>query len=106
MYIENVCQVDRADIGNKSVYVVWTPGGTIYMPKSYLDPMSDTNKARDLIFGKDAPWGLENTVPQSGHQVALQPQVVPPIYQKLVLTLSQRLSKVETSYLSQVFLGA
>ena len=44
------------------------------MLKSYLHHISETIKARDLIFGVVAPWGLKNTVPQSGHQVALHPQ--------------------------------
>ena len=41
------------DLGKKCT--VWTPGGTTYMSKSYLDHMLDTYKARDLIFCIDAP---------------------------------------------------
>ena len=40
------------------------------MSKIYFDHISKTIKARDLIFGTGALYGLENKVLQSGHQVA------------------------------------
>ena len=66
------------------------------MSKPYFDQISETIKARDLIFGTGAPYGLENTVPWYGHQAALPLQVTAPTYQDLILTISQRLLKLET----------
>ena len=47
------------------------------------------NKGRDLIFGTGTPWELEIKTFQSRHQVAT------PTYQNLILTISQRLLKLE-----------
>ena len=66
--------------------------------------LSETIKARDLIFGTGTPWDLENKMFQSEHQVAPPSQVAPPTCQNLTLTISQRLSKIETQYLAQVLL--
>ena len=84
---------------------VWTPGGasskggTTYMSKSYFGHISETIKARDLIFGTGANQGLENTVPWYGHQVELPLQVAAPTYQDIILTtspISRKLLNLET----------
>ena len=62
--------------------------------------ISETIKARVLIFGTGTAWDLENKMCQSGHQVA------PPTCQNLSLAISQKLLKLETYYLVQVLLGA
>ena len=69
------------------------------MSKSYLNHISETTKARDLIFGIGTHWDPENKIVQSGHQVAPPPQVTLPTCQNPVLTISQRLLKLETSCL-------
>ena len=84
--------------------MIWTPGsasstgGTTYMSKYYFDHISETInlKARDLIFGTGTPFDIENRMLQCGHQAAPHLQVAPPIYQKFILTISQRLLKLET----------
>ena len=46
------------------------------MTKTYFDHISETIKARHLIFGIGNPWGLENEMVQSGHKA-----VPPPHYE-------------------------
>ena len=47
---------------------IWTPGGATswggatYMSKPYFHHISEAIKARDLIFGTDTPYDLENTM--------------------------------------------
>ena len=65
------------------------------MPKSYFDHISETIDTRDLIFGICAHWALGNKSVQSGHQVEPPPQVAPPTCKNLILTISQRLLKLE-----------
>ena len=60
------------------------------------------NKATDLILGTFTPWGIGNKMFQYGHQMAAPPEVAPPIWQQLVLTISQKLLQLETSYLAQL----
>ena len=48
------------------------------MSKSYFGHISETIKARDLIFGTGTPYDLENKRVQSAHQAALPPKVAPP----------------------------
>ena len=72
-------------------------GGATFMLKSYFGHISETIKARDLIFGKGTPYNMENKRVQSGYQLAaLPPKVAPPTSQNLVLAISQRLLKLET----------
>ena len=81
---------------------MWTPGGAsatsgaTYIAKNCFDHFSETNKARDLMFGTVTPYHIGNKMLQCGHQVAPSPPVTPPTLQKLVLTISQRLIKLET----------
>ena len=66
------------------------------MLKSYFGRISETIKARDLIFGIGTPYDMENKRVQSGPQTALPPKVGPPTCQNLILIRSQRLLKLET----------
>ena len=58
--------------------------------------ISETNKGRDLIFGRVTPLNLEYKIFQSAHQPVPLAQVAPPTYQNLTLTTSQILLKLET----------
>ena len=66
------------------------------MLKSSFGHISETIKARHLIFGIGTPYDVENKRVQSGHQAALPPQVAAPTCQNLILDISQRLLKLET----------
>ena len=48
------------------------------MSKIYFDHISETIKARDLIFGTCTHYGIENKMSQSGYQVEPSPQMAPP----------------------------
>ena len=58
--------------------------------------ISETNKGRDLIFSTDTLLDQGDKIFQSRDQVAPPPQVAPPTCQNLVLTITQRLLKLET----------
>ena len=52
------------------------------MSKTSFGHISETMKARDLIFGTGTPYGQENKMFQSGPQLAPFPVVASPTCQK------------------------
>ena len=70
------------------------------MSKISFDHISEIVKDRNLIFGTGTPQGTENTMFQFGHQagqqMALPSHVAPPTCHKFILTISQKLLKLET----------
>ena len=63
------------------------------MLKTYFDHISEIIEVRDLIFDTGTPYDIENTMFQFGQQAL---QVAPSISKKFILTISQKLLKLET----------
>ena len=82
--------------------------GETFTTKICFDHISETDKARDLIFGTVTPYDLGNEMLHSGHQVEPPPPVALPIMQKNYLDHTSETNKARdlifeamTCYISQ-----